>query len=57
MGAPGVVVMGQDCCASGCEVESEHRKLNGHIHFTYYIFDKFVFLFENTENTQKRPRN
>ena len=33
-GKPGLVVMGGDSCAEGCEFESQHHILNGHI-FTF----------------------
>ena len=52
-GIPGLVVMGGDSCAKGCEFKSWHHILDGHF-FTYLFVVKFVMLFEKTKINKKR---
>ena len=50
------MVMGGDSCSKGCGLESQRRILNGHDISHIELLKKLNFLFEMTENVQKRGR-
>ena len=54
-GGPGQVVMGGDSCSKGCEFESRHCILDGHL-FTFICCKNYNLCVWKDENTWRRGR-
>ena len=47
-GSPGLVVMGEDLCFKGCELQSQHCKLDGHFPHIFVVnIEMFVWKDKN----------